>query len=192
MGRHWTYSLSRQHAGWERHATPGLRSRVCRRLALPIRHCGASRFQGDGGAAGLSPFLPDYLRARGATITPWRRIEGGKRPHHVDPLTQTGRDHDHENALHTSRPLVLALPLAARAGDPHAQHDIKAMGADTGEAAKAFADVNMKMHKDMTMEFSGNPDVDFAARHDPASSGRDRHGQGRAEIRQGPGNEETR
>jgi len=57
---------------------------------------------------------------------------------------------------------LLALPLAARAEDPHSQHDIKAMGADTSEAAKAFADVNMKMHKDMTMKFTGNPDVDFA------------------------------
>ncbi|MBX9683192.1 MAG: DUF305 domain-containing protein [Hyphomicrobium sp.] len=57
---------------------------------------------------------------------------------------------------------LLAMPLTARAEDPHAMHDMKAMGADASEAAKAFADVNMKMHKDMTMEFTGNPDVDFA------------------------------
>ncbi|MBX9684828.1 MAG: DUF305 domain-containing protein [Hyphomicrobium sp.] len=81
---------------------------------------------------------------------------------------------------------MLALPFTARAEDPHAQHDMKgmddmtckqgmkcmenmkdmkdmkAMGGDTSESSKAFADVNMKMHKNMTMEFTGNPDVDFA------------------------------
>ena len=66
---------------------------------------------------------------------------------------------------------LLAMPLNARAEDPHAQHDMKgmgemkdmkAMGADASESSKAFAEVNMKMHKDMTMEFTGNPDVDFA------------------------------
>lgn len=57
---------------------------------------------------------------------------------------------------------LLAVPLTARAEDPHAMHDMKAMAAETSEAAKAFAEVNMKMHKDMTMEFTGNPDVDFA------------------------------
>ena len=57
---------------------------------------------------------------------------------------------------------LLALPLTARAEDPHAMHDMKAMGAETSEAAKAFAEVNAKMHKDMTMAFTGNPDVDFA------------------------------
>lgn len=90
---------------------------------------------------------------------------------------------------------MLAMPLNARAEDPHAQndmkgmgemkcmqgmkcmneakdmkdmkgmdgmHDMKAMGADASESSKAFAEVNMKMHKDMTMEFTGNPDVDFA------------------------------
>jgi uncharacterized protein (DUF305 family) len=41
-------------------------------------------------------------------------------------------------------------------------HDMKAMGADASESSKAFAEVNNKMHKDMTMEFTGNPDVDFA------------------------------
>ena len=41
-------------------------------------------------------------------------------------------------------------------------HDMKAMGADASESSKAFAEVNIKMHKDMTMEFTGNPDVDFA------------------------------
>ena len=90
---------------------------------------------------------------------------------------------------------LLAMPLNARAEDPHSQHDMKgmremkcmqgmkcmneakdmkdmkgmdgmhdmkAMGADASESSKAFAEVNIKMHKDMTMEFTGNPDVDFA------------------------------
>jgi uncharacterized protein (DUF305 family) len=41
-------------------------------------------------------------------------------------------------------------------------HDMNSMGADASESSKAFAEVNNKMHKDMTMEFTGNPDVDFA------------------------------
>jgi uncharacterized protein (DUF305 family) len=41
-------------------------------------------------------------------------------------------------------------------------HDMKAMGADASESSKAFAEVNNEMHKDMTIEFTGNPDVDFA------------------------------
>jgi uncharacterized protein (DUF305 family) len=87
---------------------------------------------------------------------------------------------------------LLAMPLNAGAEDPQAQHDMKgmgemkcmqgmkcmneakdrkgmdgmhdmkAMGADASESSKAFAEVNNKMHKDMTMEFTGNPDVDFA------------------------------
>lgn len=57
---------------------------------------------------------------------------------------------------------LLALPASARAEDPHAMHDIEASSAATGEAAKAYEEVNLKMHKDMAIEFSGNPDVDFA------------------------------
>ncbi len=36
-----------------------------------------------------------------------------------------------------------------------------AAGADAAAASKAFADVNAKMHKDMTMAFSGKADIDF-------------------------------
>jgi hypothetical protein len=86
---------------------------------------------------------------------------------------------------------LLAIPLTARAEDPASQHDMKgmdemkcmqdmkcmhdhrdmkmegmhdtkAMGADSSESSKAFAEVNKKMHKNMTMAFTGNPDVDFA------------------------------
>ena len=34
-------------------------------------------------------------------------------------------------------------------------------GAPNSEAAQAFAAANMKMHKDMTMDFTGDADVDF-------------------------------
>jgi uncharacterized protein (DUF305 family) len=37
----------------------------------------------------------------------------------------------------------------------------QAAGADSAAIMKAFADVNAKMHKDMTMTFSGKADVDF-------------------------------
>ena len=65
----------------------------------------------------------------------------------------------------------LAMPLAARAEDPHAMHDMKAIGNATSEAAKEFEAVNMKMHKDMTMAFTGNPDVDFASSMIPHHQG---------------------
>ncbi len=57
---------------------------------------------------------------------------------------------------------LFALSFSAHAEDPHAMHDMKSSGAATGDAAKAFEAVNMKMHKDMTMALTGNPDVDFA------------------------------
>lgn len=43
----------------------------------------------------------------------------------------------------------------------HAGHGAMKMD-DMGQAAKAFADANMKMHKEITIQFSGNADVDFA------------------------------
>jgi uncharacterized protein (DUF305 family) len=42
----------------------------------------------------------------------------------------------------------------------HGQHPAQAQPA--GEAARAFAEANAKMHKDMTITFGGNADVDFA------------------------------
>jgi uncharacterized protein (DUF305 family) len=43
----------------------------------------------------------------------------------------------------------------------HGSHGAQPSAA-MGPAAKAFAEANAKMHKDMTMQFSGNADVDFA------------------------------
>jgi len=61
---------------------------------------------------------------------------------------------------------LLVAPVAATAQDHGMHHDMKPAGASaaapTSEAAKAFEEANMKMHKDMTMEFTGNADVDFA------------------------------
>ena len=44
---------------------------------------------------------------------------------------------------------------------PGMQHGAMPSAGATSPAAKAFADANMKMHKDMTLEFTGNADVDF-------------------------------
>ena len=44
-------------------------------------------------------------------------------------------------------------------------HDMGAMGTpkgDQGEASKAYAKANLAMHSGMDIEFTGNPDVDFA------------------------------
>ena len=44
---------------------------------------------------------------------------------------------------------------------PGMQHGAMPSSGTTTPAAQAFADANMKMHKNMTMEFTGNADVDF-------------------------------
>ena len=49
--------------------------------------------------------------------------------------------------------------LPPKASGAHSGHT---MPMATGPAAKAFAEANAKMHKDMTIAFSGNADVDFA------------------------------
>ncbi|MBA4133064.1 MAG: DUF305 domain-containing protein, partial [Hyphomicrobium sp.] len=43
----------------------------------------------------------------------------------------------------------------------HDMHDMKPAAAPKNEAAAAFEAVNAKMHKDMTMEMTGDADVDF-------------------------------
>ena len=44
---------------------------------------------------------------------------------------------------------------------PGMQHGAMPSTGAASPAAQAFANANMKMHKDMTMEFTGNADVDF-------------------------------
>lgn len=66
--------------------------------------------------------------------------------------------------------LVLSAPARAEEGMNHdmkdmkGMHDMHEMGNKTkpkSESAAAFAEVNAKMHKDMTIEFTGDADVDF-------------------------------
>jgi uncharacterized protein (DUF305 family) len=53
-----------------------------------------------------------------------------------------------------------------RSGGTHGGHGMHgqqpAQAQPAGDAARAFADANMKMHRDMDIRFSGNADVDFA------------------------------
>ncbi len=59
--------------------------------------------------------------------------------------------------------LLLAAPPSASA-DNHGHDDHAGHGAHEakGEAAEAYAAANVKMHKDMSIAYSGDPDVDFA------------------------------
>ncbi len=68
---------------------------------------------------------------------------------------------------------LLFAPAFANAGDGkstpdmgdmkgmHDMHGAKSTAAPKNEAAAAFQAVNAKMHKDMTMEMTGDADVDF-------------------------------
>ena len=53
------------------------------------------------------------------------------------------------------------LALAAQEADPHAGHDMHAMGEMT-PAVQAFIDANTRMHAGMDIPFTGIADVDFA------------------------------
>lgn len=55
--------------------------------------------------------------------------------------------------------LALVLPLPAIAQD-HTGHK---MAGDSSPASMALAEANAKMHADMNMPLTGNPDVDFVA-----------------------------
>ncbi len=52
---------------------------------------------------------------------------------------------------------ALALPLIAQETD-HSGH---MMAGDESPATMAYMEANMKMHGDMEIEYSGDPDVDF-------------------------------
>ena len=68
----------------------------------------------------------------------------------------------------SSKPKLIAIALGVLAAGPLAAqemkgHDHSAMpvaGAET-PAAKGYAAANEKMHRDMAVEYSGDPDVDF-------------------------------
>ena len=69
--------------------------------------------------------------------------------------------------MKTALTLALSLALMPLAGiaetkDPHAGHDMSAMGsASESPADKAYAEAMDRMHKDMMIEPSGDADVDF-------------------------------
>jgi uncharacterized protein (DUF305 family) len=58
---------------------------------------------------------------------------------------------------------LVAFASAGHAEDLHLHHDhgAPAAAAATSPAVKAFSDVNAKMHTDMNLELTGNPDIDF-------------------------------
>jgi uncharacterized protein (DUF305 family) len=65
------------------------------------------------------------------------------------------------------RPIALALAVSlvpalahAQEADPHAGHDMSAMG-EMSPAVEAFVAANARMHEGMAIPFTGNADVDF-------------------------------
>jgi uncharacterized protein (DUF305 family) len=54
------------------------------------------------------------------------------------------------------------MPRPAAPHDGHGMHGQQPTQAQPAEAARAFAEANAKMHRDMAIPFSGNADVDFA------------------------------
>lgn len=57
--------------------------------------------------------------------------------------------------------LSLATPALAQEAVPHTGHAAPAMSAVDTAAADAFAAANAKMHADMGIDYSGDPDVAF-------------------------------
>lgn len=58
----------------------------------------------------------------------------------------------------TALSILLAGPLAAQ---EMKEHDHSAMQTGGSPSTKAFEDANAKMYKDMAIDYSGDPDVDF-------------------------------
>jgi uncharacterized protein (DUF305 family) len=54
--------------------------------------------------------------------------------------------------------VAFSLPASAEETMDHSTH---AMTGDMGPASMAFAEVNDRMHGEMAIEFTGNPDADF-------------------------------
>ena len=57
---------------------------------------------------------------------------------------------------------ALALTLAPLSASAHEDMKGMEMGAAKSESSQAYQAVMMKMHKDMSMEMTGDADVDFA------------------------------
>ena len=56
--------------------------------------------------------------------------------------------------------LLVAVPLHAE--ETMTDHGAHLSSPATNAATEAFNDANMRMHRDMAIEYSGDPDVDFA------------------------------
>lgn len=56
---------------------------------------------------------------------------------------------------------LFLMPLLAFAAGEHDTHAAQATGVAASEATKAYEAANMRMHKDMAIAFTGDPDVDF-------------------------------
>ena len=54
-------------------------------------------------------------------------------------------------------------------------------------STQAYMAAMTKMHDNMMIDYTGDADVDFVRGMIPHHQGRHRHGQARAQIRQGPG-----
>ncbi|MFK0384860.1 CopM family metallochaperone [Agrobacterium sp. NPDC090273] len=54
-----------------------------------------------------------------------------------------------------------AMPLLAQDASGHAGHDMSKGAATETGSTKAFMEASKKMHGDMSMDYTGNADVDF-------------------------------
>jgi hypothetical protein len=101
----------------------------------------------------------------------WRRIAWASGPRNTRILA-TGR---------LLSALVVGLTAAAMVvmAQDHALHDVGG-----GPATAGYAAANAAMHEAMAIEYSGDPDVDFARAMIPHHQGGDRHGRGGAGDRQ--------
>ena len=89
--------------------------------------------------------------------------------------------------MHTQELTAVLLVVAfivsvSRAQTPH-NHET----AQAGSFVALMAQAMERMHKDMAIAPSGDPDRDFAAMMIPHHQGRRRHGEGRIAVWQEPG-----
>ncbi len=115
-------------------------------------HHGGGQQQGMGG---------DMDRMRGMM----RQMQG------MMDRMQSASPADRERMMNEMRPMMQQMmPMmqgmmgqggGSEAGGGHQGHGQPARSAAVPDSTKAFEDVNAKMHRDMAIAFSGNPDVDF-------------------------------
>ncbi|XUY27244.1 CopM family metallochaperone [Agrobacterium sp. rho-8.1] len=64
-------------------------------------------------------------------------------------------------SLATALVAAFILPAYAQESGGHAGHDMSKAAATESASSKAFMDASKKMHGDMSMDYTGNADVDF-------------------------------